>query len=141
MKDIPESAMAELSPQDIERLRHQLDAREAELQADVKRVREEQAERPSMIVRNQNEDIGEQGEERLREAVRYAEQERDVLELREIEAAKERMDAGTYGMCVDCGRDIPLARLNAQPSAKRCLECQTKYERTHHVGPSIAPNL
>lgn len=133
--------MAELSPQDIERLRHQLDAREAELQADVKRVREEQAERPSMIVRNQNEDIGEQGEERLREAVRYAEQERDVLELREIEAAKERMDAGTYGMCVDCGRDIPLARLNAQPSAKRCLECQTKYERTHHVGPSIAPNL
>jgi RNA polymerase-binding transcription factor DksA len=104
-------------------------------------VREEQAERPSMIVRNQNEDIGEQGEERLREAVRYAEQERDVLELREIEAAKERMDAGTYGMCVDCGRDIPLARLNAQPSAKRCLECQTKYERTHHVGPSIAPNL
>ena len=44
-------------------------------------------------------------------------------ELAEIDEALVRWDAGTYGICIDCGRAIPLARLRARPFATRCVEC------------------
>lgn len=47
----------------------------------------------------------------------------------EVVAALQRLDAGTYGRCVDCGREIPAARLEARPEAARCVEDQTKAER------------
>ncbi len=68
-----------------------------------------------------------------------AEQERDVDELRQIAAAKERMARGEYGQCVDCGVDIPFARLEAQPAAARCVPCQERYEQTHDNVVRIPP--
>jgi RNA polymerase-binding protein DksA len=124
--------MSALSDADLQRLETQLSEREVELRAEVKAAQEEQAQRPAPSARQEVEDAGEQGEERIRDAVRYAERERDIEELRDIEAARERIAAGSYGSCVDCGRDIPLQRLQAQPTAKRCIECQTRYERGGH---------
>ncbi len=43
--------------------------------------------------------------------------------LAEVEAAIGRLDAGTYGTCTVCGRPIPAARLEARPSASRCVGC------------------
>lgn len=43
--------------------------------------------------------------------------------LAEIDAALERMEKGTYGKCANCGKDIPLDRLQVYPSAKHCLDC------------------
>ena len=60
-----------------------------------------------------------------------AEISRDVTELRELEAARARLAAGTYGCCVDCQADIPVARLRAQPAALRCVAHQEIYEKTH----------
>lgn len=60
-----------------------------------------------------------------------AEITRDLGDIRALEAAKERLAAGTYGQCVDCGTDIPVARLRAQPAALRCVACQGMYEKTH----------
>ena len=60
-----------------------------------------------------------------------AEITRDIGDIRALEAAIERLAAGTYGRCVDCGTDIPVARLRAQPAAVRCVACQGVYERTH----------
>lgn len=57
--------------------------------------------------------------------------DRHVQEFRDIEAAIARMEAGEYEVCRDCGEEIPLARLTAQPTAQRCAPCQEKYERTH----------
>lgn len=110
-------------------LRARLDAREAELGREVREVAAEQDDMPTRNPRNQVEDEGEQAEQRFRESVRHAERERDMLELREIGAARERMDAGTYGTCVDCGTDIPVARLEAQPWAARCVACQELHEQ------------
>ncbi|HWB71929.1 MAG TPA: TraR/DksA C4-type zinc finger protein [Egibacteraceae bacterium] len=45
--------------------------------------------------------------------------------LAEVDAALERMDQGTYGTCVDCGRQIPEARLEARPLSVRCVDCAT----------------
>jgi DnaK suppressor protein len=54
--------------------------------------------------------------------------ERDVVELREIEAAQGRVHEPDFGLCVDCEADIPFARLEANPSAKRCVACQARAE-------------
>jgi DnaK suppressor protein len=59
----------------------------------------------------------------------FAMNEHETAELGDIEAAMERMDAGTYGQCTDCGVSIPPARLNAYPTAKRCIDCQTVAEQ------------
>lgn len=56
---------------------------------------------------------------------------RDLGELRELEAARERLAAGTYGECIDCGSDIELERLRARPGAPRCITCQQRFEKTH----------
>lgn len=48
----------------------------------------------------------------------------------EIEAALHRLDEGTYGRCVDCGKELPAERLEARPEAARCVECQAKAEGT-----------
>ncbi|WP_343661962.1 TraR/DksA family transcriptional regulator, partial [Ralstonia sp.] len=46
-----------------------------------------------------------------------------------LNAARERMEQHSYGICVDCGEAIPFLRLQAQPTAMRCLPCQTARER------------
>jgi RNA polymerase-binding transcription factor DksA len=43
--------------------------------------------------------------------------------LEEVDAALERVDAGTYGMCERCGGAIGDARLEALPAARRCIGC------------------
>ena len=59
----------------------------------------------------------------------FAMNEHETAELGDIEAALERIDAGTYGQCTDCGVSISPARLNAYPTAKRCIDCQTVAEQ------------
>ncbi len=58
----------------------------------------------------------------------FAMEEHETAELRQIDAALARMEAGTYGQCIDCGVEIPAARLHAAPAAPRCITCQEKAE-------------
>lgn len=51
------------------------------------------------------------------------------LELADIEQALARLHGETYGVCIDCDAPIGYARLEAYPTAKRCLSCQEKHER------------
>ena len=46
----------------------------------------------------------------------------------QVVAALQRLDDGTYGRCVDCGREIPAVRLEVRPEAARCVEDQAKHE-------------
>jgi RNA polymerase-binding transcription factor DksA len=46
-----------------------------------------------------------------------------LTERAEVEEALRRVDAGTYGVCVRCGREIPAARLEARPMATMCVAC------------------
>jgi DnaK suppressor protein len=132
-------AMPELNRDRLQQLRARLDQRETELLEEVRAAEDGAQRTPSRNPHNQVEDLGEQGEQRIREAIVQAEEERDVDELRQIAAAKERMARGEYGECVDCGVDIPLARLEAQPAAARCVPCQEKYEKTHGNVVRIPP--
>ncbi len=47
----------------------------------------------------------------------------EAAQLEDIDAAIQRIDAGTYGLCLDCGKPIPRKRLEVLPFACRCLAC------------------
>ena len=64
---------------------------------------------------------------------------RDLDEFRALEAARERMQNGGYGTCTDCGMDIAFERLKASPAATRCIDCQTRHEKT--FGGEPKPSL
>ncbi len=49
-------------------------------------------------------------------------------ELSKIASALAKMENGTYGVCVNCEEEIPLARLRAHPFADRCIRCATAAE-------------
>ena len=63
-----------------------------------------------------------------------AEVTRDMGELRQLDEARRRFDEGTYGVCVACTRDIDYRRLRANPAAIRCIDCQSRYEKTYAAG-------
>lgn len=48
--------------------------------------------------------------------------------ISEIDAALQRIDAGTYGTCIDCGHEIPRGRLEANPRASLCIDCKRRSE-------------
>src|SRR6187455_804337 len=59
-----------------------------------------------------------QRERELRDQLRWREREA------RLQAALAAIDAGTYGVCVDCGEEISEGRLRALPDAIRCVPCQ-----------------
>jgi RNA polymerase-binding protein DksA len=53
----------------------------------------------------------------------------ESAQLDEIEAGIRRIDNGSYGICLDCGKAIPRKRLEILPFAQRCLNCKGMKER------------
>lgn len=51
--------------------------------------------------------------------------------LEQTERALERLEAGTYGLCENCGQPIGKARMQAFPRATLCVDCKQKQERRH----------
>jgi DnaK suppressor protein len=51
-------------------------------------------------------------------------QRRRVARIHEIEAALKRLSHADYGVCEECGEEIGVARLMANPSARLCVHCQ-----------------
>lgn len=103
------------------RLRH----RESELYEDLRRELGRQDDDPQLA--------GDASYAALLRELDEAEIGRDLKELRAVGAALRRIREGSYGFCVDCERPIDFERLQAQPAAARCMECQRSYE-THHLG-------
>jgi DnaK suppressor protein len=67
--------------------------------------------------------------------------ERDRRTRDDALRALERIKSGEYGVCLDCGEDIPLVRLHAKPTAELCAECQTRVDdefgRIAHLGGGL----
>jgi DnaK suppressor protein len=57
--------------------------------------------------------------------------DRQVHELRDIESTLVRIGQFGYGNCSECGMEIGYDRLKLQPTATRCVPCQTNYERIY----------
>ncbi|MDY6821714.1 MAG: TraR/DksA C4-type zinc finger protein [Deferribacterota bacterium] len=56
--------------------------------------------------------------------------ETDALKLRLVEQALQRIDVGTYGVCIECEEDIDEKRLEYIPFARYCTECKSELEKS-----------
>ncbi len=118
----------ELSESQLALLENKLREQQAELRAEVK---EERAESDSERDRRSAREVQDRGDEANTDQWREANAamiDHHVDEISDIQAALSRVDSGTYGLCVDCGETIGFQRLQAYPSANRCLQCQSKVE-------------
>ena len=70
---------------------------------------------------------------------------------KKVEQALERIEAGEFGVCEDCGADIGFNRLKARPTASLCIGCKEEQEkeekqklysmRSHTTGRQLASEL
>jgi RNA polymerase-binding protein DksA len=59
----------------------------------------------------------------------YTLEENSGQVLAALDAALKRIEEGSYGTCTNCGREIPVERLEAYPWASLCIDCKRKAER------------
>lgn len=112
----------------LDELKHALDRRHAELRREIQaELLRADASRYADLA-GQVHDRGDEAMADLLMDVDLASVNRHVQEVREIEAAWQRMDAGHYGKCIDCGAQIGPERLAVQPAAMRCIVCQARHE-------------
>lgn len=52
--------------------------------------------------------------------------------IRKIQAALQRIEDGTYGICEECGEDISIPRLKARPVTRLCINCKARQEADEH---------
>jgi len=112
-------------------LANAIEERRAALAAEIRREVARARDEPFAEVAGAVHDTGDEALADLVADLDNAEVTRDLAELRELGAARARLADGTYGVCGDCGGDIPLARLRAQPAALRCIACQERHEKTY----------
>lgn len=105
--------------------------RAQQLREELQRTRAKSIDESPTQVEERGRDSGDESFATLIVDTNLTEMERDVDELRMIDSALQRITSGTYGTCDDCGTAIPLARLEAEPTAERCIQCQELYEKTH----------
>ena len=59
----------------------------------------------------------------------------EASQLGQIDLALKKIENGTYGICEDCGEEIPLVRLEALPFATQCIDCKRKAEDLAGASP------
>ena len=57
-------------------------------------------------------------------------------EAKRVKEARQALEDGKYGVCVDCGKEIPAERLEAMPETIRCVEHQREYEARMGARPA-----
>jgi DnaK suppressor protein len=124
-----------LTQHQTEELRGLIDRRRSallnELREDAARAREQ----PYAEHAGPAPDTGDESVATLFADLEQADVTRDLDEFRSLESARERLAGGEYGTCIDCGGDIAFERLKATPSALRCIDCQSRYEKTFGGDP------
>ena len=112
-----------------------IDRRRAELAREIKSALARARGDSFNAVAGEAPDAGDEALASLVVDTENAETRRDADELQALDTALARMAQGNYGICDDCGDEIPLERLRANPGATRCVRCQSVYEKTH-IRPS-----
>jgi DnaK suppressor protein len=123
--------MTTLQPSQATEFRARLRERAQQLRAEIRDVLERSEDETHANIAERARDVEDDSFSNLIVDLNYADIDRDADEIRRIDAALTRLSDGTYGTCIDCGQDIPLTRLNAEPTAERCVRCQELFEKTH----------
>lgn len=120
--------MCTLTPTQTKALQDRLLQREQQLLQEIQSARAEKEQSAQDAEDFAPEPDANQSRANADREVRHAELLRDQQELQDVRAALQRVAEGEYGECMDCGKGIALARLQAFPTAKRCIDCQTRHE-------------
>jgi RNA polymerase-binding protein DksA len=120
--------MRYLTIEQRESLQQWLRSRVAELRREIAEALRRSGGEAAIGLANHLEEMGDDAVADRESAIDVAEVERDVRELREVERALTLLHEPEYGVCADCGEDIPFSRLRANPVATRCTACQTRAE-------------
>lgn len=107
---------------EIGRIRKDLLDRKVEIEHELERLAREK------VSDDQVQDTGDQALISSLEDINISLQNNERTEYDMILKALEMIDAGTYGMCTDCGLPIAEKRLKLLPNATRCLACQEARE-------------
>lgn len=126
--------MSKLTTAQLTTIESLLDRRERKLQDALHADDAEDPEQPA-TPKPEVGDIVDAGDANFRIGMEHAERQRDQEELEAIDTARTRIAEGGYGNCIECGKPIPLKRLKAQPTATRCVACQSTYEKRHSSVP------
>ncbi|MEO8007955.1 MAG: TraR/DksA C4-type zinc finger protein [Betaproteobacteria bacterium] len=120
-----------LTPEQLGELRAKIDERHEALESEIHRDAARSRDEPYGLLVGEATESGDNATADLISDLDNAELTRDLEELRALETAQERIDAGSYGSCLDCGGEIEFERLLAQPAALRCFDCERVHERTY----------
>jgi RNA polymerase-binding protein DksA len=123
--------MTTLNPNQTTAMKSRLRERAAQLRGEIQRTLERSSDETHVQIAEQARDTEDDSFSNLIVDLNLAEVDRDASELRRIDTALARLSEGSYGQCEDCGQRIPEARLQAEPTALRCVQCQERYEKTH----------
>lgn len=104
------------SDKETREIRERLTAHKAELRKRVNTIHEH-ARNPL------DQDSAEQAAQLGNVAVVSALESEAVQQIAEIDAALQRLESGTYGLCVSCGEPIGDGRLKVRPAATQCRDC------------------
>lgn len=128
--------MADLTEKQTAKLKQQLLERQRVLTEEVSVQRAQTAEDGNEEAIGGPGDAGDESVMRMQTDLHLQEAGRDLEELRGIDAALQRIEAGSYEECDECGNEIGYARLEAQPTALRCIQCQAQHEKTYAHKPT-----
>jgi len=117
-----------LTPEQRESLRRHLSDRAEALRVEIGAALRRSGNPEAIGLSNHLDEIDDEAVADLESSIEIAEIERDIRELRRAGKALELLHTPEYGVCADCGADIPYSRLAAEPSATRCIACQTRAE-------------
>lgn len=120
--------MFHLTHSQRETLRRRLNERTAMLRGEIGHALHETAA-GDLAHTDRASELGDAAVADLETGITLAEVERDAAELNAVLEALARMEAGRYGLCLDCGAPIVFERLLAQPQAPRCVRCETERDR------------
>lgn len=120
-----------MTPQESEVFRSRLSEMRAELLAQIAQQRGGVISRAEAAANHFGSSEDSSAQLATERDLEFALGERELVELNVIDAAMQRIAAGTYGECTDCGVEIPVARLTATPEAPRCIVCQETVEHHH----------
>ena len=65
----------------------------------------------------------------IEQSLRMRLRNREMLLIKKIDQALERIENGTFGICMNCDNEIEIKRLEARPTATLCIGCKEDEER------------